>query len=551
MTRTTRGAWHAAMVAILMSTACQDQAVVAPAATAGPASFNQSPGAPGTRANHSMKEKYREQTHPFSSGHSRSATVSSRALLGKDGVTTLDLTTGTLDVPGAPGEFQKITIQPFSTTAHKSKKIKANKVNGPTYTTTLAGLPVHDSLGIDARVTGIDKQPDDVAFTEVVRRRPDVSVTMISSTPNITLGETALISADIGELNGDVGAHTDCVLSIDGTEAGRIAAMWVADGDHVTCQFDYVFATTGTHTVRISADKVVPGDWDTANNAASTSVTVTDTELAMGSISITQSRDTLISVTSEAETDLIDGVLSWQGYTWSNDTTVHASQMVNVNAHGPLKLLPSPLPFDPETWQAVPNPLTYRIQLWADDALTDDISGASNTEIMLGYTTWKTFGAEQHYWELTVGAEDFWHLGNGNLMGDGIALYRDLNQIRYFQQSPSQDYGWWYQDRVTYSHGDPINVTDDGLPDDMQRSFRIAAQYSFLDGQGATVVRTLDKTVPLQQTFGGDPTIDRCDTRVETGYALGTGSGPIFTNTFVDCLKQVHTLTETVGQLSW
>ena len=76
------------------------------------------------------------------------------------------------------------------------------------------------------------------------------------------------ISAVISEGNGDVGARADCVLYVDGAEADRAEGIWVDAGGVVTCAFAHTFTAAGTHTLRVEAANVDPGDFDMANNSA-------------------------------------------------------------------------------------------------------------------------------------------------------------------------------------------------------------------------------------------------------------------------------------------
>src|SRR5205814_10164127 len=60
------------------------------------------------------QQKYRDAgSHP-ATGRSGSASLAARALLGKDGITTLDMSTGTLDEPGAPGSIAKVQTKVFT-----------------------------------------------------------------------------------------------------------------------------------------------------------------------------------------------------------------------------------------------------------------------------------------------------------------------------------------------------------------------------------------------------------------------------------------------------
>ena len=104
----------------------------------------------------------------------------------------------------------------------------------------------------------------------------------------LTLSATgihALVSftGAIAEKNGDVGATASCVFAIDGTDVDAVTGLWVDAGDTVNCQFNHVFTTAGTYTVRISATGIVPGDWDDTNNQATATITILEPSKAIQS----------------------------------------------------------------------------------------------------------------------------------------------------------------------------------------------------------------------------------------------------------------------------
>jgi hypothetical protein len=48
----------------------------------------------------------------------------------------------------------------------------------------------------------------------------------------------------------------------------------------VSCTFVYTFSATGSHTIQITASKVVPADWDTSNNSVTGAITILDIGIA-------------------------------------------------------------------------------------------------------------------------------------------------------------------------------------------------------------------------------------------------------------------------------
>ena len=82
------------------------------------------------------------------------------------------------------------------------------------------------------------------------------------------------LASTISELNGDAGATATCLLLVDGVEADRAEGIYVDSGSAVTCAFAHAFDATGAHALEVRVADVVPGDWDTANNAVTGSIEI-------------------------------------------------------------------------------------------------------------------------------------------------------------------------------------------------------------------------------------------------------------------------------------
>jgi hypothetical protein len=231
------------------------------------------------------QQKYKDAgSHP-ATGRSGSASLAARALFGKDGNTTLEMSTGMLDEPGAPGSIGKVQTKVFTLANELAAVTNEKPHTGATASQMLTGLIRDQVVQVQANIRGIDGNRTDVVTVQTpVRLRPDLEVSNVQAPPRALAGSPPVhVSALVRELNGDVGARATCALSLDGTQVDQSEGIWVDAGDAVTCGFMVAFdavSTPGIHTLSVSVANVVPGDWDTANNSASTSIEV-DRDLQM------------------------------------------------------------------------------------------------------------------------------------------------------------------------------------------------------------------------------------------------------------------------------
>lgn len=203
------------------------------------------------------------------------ATLEARALLGMNGSTTLDISTGAIDAPDPSRLLSKVQLKQYAPNGTQQTTTNYRDINSPVYQVTLAGRVRGSNLQVQGSIIGVDgKHADIVTVTETVKLRPDVSVDRIIAPAKSRLAVPVQISALISENNGDVGARTDCVLTVDGAEAGRANGIWVDAGRSVSCVFNYVFPTTGAKQLTVSALSVNPGDWNTSNNATTQTIDI-------------------------------------------------------------------------------------------------------------------------------------------------------------------------------------------------------------------------------------------------------------------------------------
>jgi len=213
--------------------------------------------------------KYKDSSIANARGRSGSASIEARALLGKDGRTVIDVTTGSLDgTTAAPGNIERVQVK-IPTGGDPITLNHNHLTGGGTFSTTVEDAFHGDTLSLQAWVTGIDpNRTDVVSVDEVVKLRPDLAVLSVSAVPHALIGMPASVAATVVEKNGEVGARGDCVLYADNVEVRRAPGIWVDAGGTVTCSFMTTFDTAGPRQLRVAVEQVSPGDYDTANNSA-------------------------------------------------------------------------------------------------------------------------------------------------------------------------------------------------------------------------------------------------------------------------------------------
>jgi hypothetical protein len=224
---------------------------------------------------HPNSEKYQDAgAHP-ATGRSGSAQVQSRALLAKNGSTLVEATTGVLDGPPGPGSITKVQAKLFNPDGSLQQTQNYNSLTtGPYTSETYTGLVRNEKVQIDTHVNGVDPRTDDVTVVDVVKLRPDLTVRSLTGPPQAYVNTSVVFQAVVGELNQDVGARADCVLSVDGQPVDQAVATWVDAGQSVTCMFAYTFSSIGAHAVSVAVVNVVPGDFDLSNNTAQTTIQI-------------------------------------------------------------------------------------------------------------------------------------------------------------------------------------------------------------------------------------------------------------------------------------
>jgi hypothetical protein len=231
----------------------------------------------GHPALHSNSVRYRNNGAKPATGRSGSASLMVRALLGRNGMTDVEVTTGELDSPAAaPGNLAKVQTKAFG---NAGKLLYNRNYNGLTgggsATLHYPGLLRGWQVQVQANVRGIDpKRTDVVTVMATTKLRPDLKASGLQAPPQAPVNTPVNVSATVSEANGDVGARANCVLYVNGAEADRSNGIWVDAGDAVSCAFTQSFSSSGTRSFEVRGEGVVPGDDDPSNNSVSGSIDI-------------------------------------------------------------------------------------------------------------------------------------------------------------------------------------------------------------------------------------------------------------------------------------
>ncbi len=223
---------------------------------------------------HPNREKYRDAGFHPATGSSGTAVVSTRALVNKSGVTTLDVTTGSFDAAG-PGSLLSVQVKGLTPSGKLAFTATYSSLAGSAASLELPSAPRGIALQVQALVQGANGSRSNVVdVADVVHYAPDLAATRLRVPDQAPISVPVNIQATIQERNGDVGARADCVLYVDGIAADRANGIWVDAGGTVDCYMTHVFGEQRNYAVEIRVENVVPGDFDDASNRVSRSIAI-------------------------------------------------------------------------------------------------------------------------------------------------------------------------------------------------------------------------------------------------------------------------------------
>ena len=218
--------------------------------------------------------RYRDAGRQPATGRAGGATITTRALLGSDGKTVLEVWAGQQGGTG-PGELWQVQVKKFGADGdHRATQVEHPR-GGRALTLAFHDMQRGDTVQVQALVRGASgPRTGVVTARDVVWRRPDLMVAGIDAPARTWTHTPTFVTTVVRELRGDVGARTSCVLDVDGARVDEATGIWVDAGDAVTCAFAYTFDVPGERTFRVRLAGTDPYDDDPANDAATAKVLV-------------------------------------------------------------------------------------------------------------------------------------------------------------------------------------------------------------------------------------------------------------------------------------
>ena len=236
-----------AALAVLAGTAACTGDTTSPLASA-----PQSDALASHSASHLHTGKYRDSGAPHATGRSGSARLAARAYRGADGVTRLQVTTGSLDDPDrAPGELAKVQLKVYDPLGLRLFTQNHQRPSSDGWHEfRLEGVSLGARINVQANVRGIDRNRTDVVEVTATVVSPPTFLVSIDPPAQVVADVPTVITGTVTETGGDAGGYTSCVLYVDGVVVDRIDNIWVDAGDVVTCAFTHTFRP-GPHNVEV------------------------------------------------------------------------------------------------------------------------------------------------------------------------------------------------------------------------------------------------------------------------------------------------------------
>jgi hypothetical protein len=107
----------------------------------------------------------------------------------------------------------------------------------------------------------------------VVLLRPDVAVTTMDAPQSVYAGFIINVSAQVAELNGDLGATGSVYLMENGNVLDQVTG-WIGPKGTASVVFSTVFSTLGTHQLKVVVANETPADYDDSNNSKDLTIEV-------------------------------------------------------------------------------------------------------------------------------------------------------------------------------------------------------------------------------------------------------------------------------------
>ena len=228
--------------------------------------------------------KYRDRGARPATGRSGTVALTARALVDRSGTAELELTTGALDEAGsaslATGTLTKVQVKGIAPDGAllfiENYSGAAGGAGAAAATYNYDGLVRGSRLEVQAHVRAAgSNRVEVIALSETVRLRPDVAAGSLDAPRHAGIGTPVNIAATVREVNGEVGAHADCVLYVDGVAADHARGIWVDAGGVVSCAFTQNFTHPGVRRLEVRLESITPGDFDQANNRVAGEIEIT------------------------------------------------------------------------------------------------------------------------------------------------------------------------------------------------------------------------------------------------------------------------------------
>jgi hypothetical protein len=259
------------LCACLFVTACTDPTAVPSRRSAPSAALAKSDHRATTYPN---SRKYRDAGFRPATASAGSATISTRALLGRSGTTDVEVTTGTFDGGTPSGTLSSVQVKGYDPGGAQLFTSTNNGLSGSTASFPYSGLVRGSRVQVKASVRDVNAKNEVVTVNDVVHMRPDLVALRIDGPAESLIGFPVNFHAFIMERHGDLGARASCVLYVDGVAADRADGIWVDAGGVVACAMTHIFTAVGAHSLEIRVENVQPGDYDDTNNSATGSIRI-------------------------------------------------------------------------------------------------------------------------------------------------------------------------------------------------------------------------------------------------------------------------------------